>query len=56
MAMTNVITGMIAMGVIFCYIAVLKAMHFSGIEIKVCAIPFVISFLGMVFTFIYFKG
>ena len=54
--MANVITGMIAMGVIFCYIAVLKAMQFNSREIKVYAIPFVISFLGMVFTFIYFKG
>lgn len=54
--MANVITGMIAMGVIFCYIAVLKTMQLNSREIKVCAIPFILAFLGMVFTFIYFKG
>ena len=54
--MANVITGMVVMGVIFCYIAVLNAMSLDKTEIKVCAIPFIISFLGMVFTFIYFKG
>lgn len=56
MVMANVITGMIAMGIIFCYIAVLKTMQLNNREIKVCAIPFIVSFLGMVFTFIYFKG
>lgn len=54
--MANVIIGMVAMGVIFCYIATLKVMQFDSTEIKVCAIPFIVSFLGMVFTFIYFKG
>lgn len=54
--MVNVIIGMVAMGVIFCYIAVLNIMELDKAEIKVCAIPFIISFLGMVFTFIYFKG
>lgn len=54
--MGNVIIGMIVMGVIFCYIAVLKAMGLNREEVAVCAVPFAISFLGMVFTFIYFKG
>lgn len=54
--MGNVIIGMATIGVIFCYIAVLKAMELNREEIAVCAVPFVISFLGMVFTFIYFKG
>lgn len=54
--MTNVIIGMAAMGVIFCYTAVLNTMRLNSREIKVCVIPFVIAFLGMVFTFIHFKG
>ena len=53
--MVNVIIGMAIMGVIFCYIAMLKIMQFDRKEITVCAVPFVLSFLGMVFTFIYFK-
>ncbi len=54
--MGNVIIGMIAMGVIFVYMTILKMARFSHEEIAVCVIPFAISFLGMVFTFIYFKG
>lgn len=54
--MVNVIIGMIAMGVIFVYMTILKAAGFSREEIAVCVVPFAISFLGMVFTFIYFKG
>ena len=54
--MGNVIIGMIAMGVIFAYMTVLEAMGLNHEEIAVCAVPFVLSFLGMVFTFIYFKG
>lgn len=54
--MGKVIIGMIAMGVIFAYMTILKAARFSREEIAVCVIPFAISFLGMVFTFIYFKG
>lgn len=54
--MANVIIGMIVMGVIFVYMTILKAVGLSREEIAVCVIPFAISFLGMVFTFIYFKG
>lgn len=54
--MGNVIIGMIVMGVIFAYTTILKAMGLQREEIAVCAVPFVLSFLGMVFTFIYFKG
>lgn len=54
--MGNVIIGMIAMGVIFVYMTILKAARFSREEIAVCVVPFALSFLGMVFTFIYFKG
>ena len=54
--MANVIIGMIVMGVIFCYIAMLKTMGLNREKIAVCAVPFVISFLGMIFTLIYFKG
>lgn len=54
--MANVIVGMIAMGVIFVYITMLKTVGFNREEIAVCVVPFAISFLGMIFTFIYFKG
>lgn len=54
--MGNVIIGMIVMGVIFVYVAILEAMGLSREEVAVCAVPFTLSFLGMVFTFIYFKG
>lgn len=54
--MGNVIIGMIAISVIFVYMTILKAVGLSREEIAVCVIPFAISFLGMVFTFIYFKG
>lgn len=54
--MGNVIIGMVVMGVIFCYIAILKTMLLNRGEIMACAIPFIVAFLGMVFTFIYFKG
>lgn len=54
--MVNVIIGMATMGVIFCYIAMLNTMRLNRREIKMCAIPFIVSFLGMVFTFIHFKG
>ena len=54
--MGNVIIGMIVMGVIFVYMTILKAVGLSREEVAVCVIPFAISFLGMVFTFIYFKG
>lgn len=54
--MANVIVGMIAMGVIFVYVTMLKTAGFSREEIAVCVVPFAISFLGMIFTFIYFKG
>lgn len=54
--MVNVIIGMMAMGVIFVYMTILKAVGLSREEVAVCVVPFAISFLGMVFTFIYFKG
>ena len=54
--MANVIIGMIVMGVIFVYMTILKAVGLSREEVAVCVIPFAISFLGMIFTFIYFKG
>lgn len=54
--MGNVIIGMIVMGVIFAYMTILKAMGLSREEVAVCIVPFIIAFLGMVFTFIYFKG
>jgi hypothetical protein len=54
--MANVIIGMMAMGVIFVYMTILKAVGLSREEVAVCVVPFAISFLGMVFTFIYFKG
>ena len=54
--MANVIIGMIVMGVIFAYTTILEAVGLSREEVAVCAVPFAISFLGMVFTFIYFKG
>lgn len=54
--MANVIIGMMAMGVIFVYMTILKAVELSREEVAVCVVPFAISFLGMVFTFIYFKG
>ena len=54
--MGNVIIGMIVMGVIFAYTTILEAMGLQREEVAVCAVPFVLSFLGMVFTFIYFKG
>ncbi len=54
--MANVITGVMAMGVIFCYIAVLKTMQLNDKEIKIRTILFIVAFLSMVFTFAYFKG
>ena len=54
--MANVIIGMMAMGVIFVYMTILKAVGLSREEVAVCVVPFAVSFLGMVFTFIYFKG
>lgn len=54
--MGKVIIGMMAMGVIFVYMTILKAVGLSREEVAVCVVPFALSFLGMVFTFIYFKG
>lgn len=39
-----------------CLYDMLKTVGFSREEIAVCVVPFAISFLGMIFTFIYFKG